>query len=71
MFVLCLGIALDVVSVHDIIIHSNAKSPIGIHPLHMVWAVVSLHHLGWVILLYIYLVSDIVVIINPLSIGSH
>ena len=61
----------DVVSVHGIIIHSNAKSPIVIHPLHMVLSVVSLHHLGWFILLYIYLVSEIVVVINPLSIGSH
>ena len=62
---------MGVVSVHDIIIHLNARSHIGIHLLHMDLAAVSLHHLGWVILLYIYLVSDIVVVINPLSIGSH
>ena len=49
----------DVVSVHGIIIYLNATIPIGIHPLHMVWAVVSLHHLGWVILLFIYTLSPI------------
>ena len=62
---------MDVVSVHGIIIHLKANIPIGIHPLHMVWVVVSLHYLGWVILLYIYLVYNIVVVINPLSIEYH